>query len=79
MYVSRTEDNFNDALLKLFFLVAGQQTFRNSPNDVTVRSDGTIWFTDPDYGVVAKMGHGNAIEQLRSCDSMVVNFSCPVL
>ncbi|CAK8996659.1 unnamed protein product [Durusdinium trenchii] len=35
----------------------------NSPNDVTVRSDGTIWFTDPDYGVVAKMGHGNAIEQ----------------
>eukprot|EP00913_Durusdinium_trenchii_P011439 g10742.t1 len=56
-------DNFNDALLKLFFLVAGQQTFRNSPNDVTVRSDGTIWFTDPDYGVVAKMGHGNAIEQ----------------
>ena len=22
----------------------------NSPNDVTVRSDGTIWFTDPSYG-----------------------------
>jgi gluconolactonase len=23
----------------------------NSPNDVAVRSDGTIWFTDPEYGL----------------------------
>jgi gluconolactonase len=23
----------------------------NSPNDVVVRSDGTIWFTDPTYGI----------------------------
>jgi gluconolactonase len=23
----------------------------NSPNDVVIRSDGTIWFTDPDYGI----------------------------
>jgi gluconolactonase len=23
----------------------------NSPNDVVVRSDGSIWFTDPDYGL----------------------------
>ncbi|MGQ7244572.1 SMP-30/gluconolactonase/LRE family protein [Salinicola sp. V024] len=23
----------------------------NSPNDVTVRSDGSIWFTDPSYGI----------------------------
>lgn len=23
----------------------------NSPNDAVVRSDGTIWFTDPDYGL----------------------------
>jgi gluconolactonase len=23
----------------------------NSPNDVTVRSDGTVWFTDPLYGI----------------------------
>jgi gluconolactonase len=23
----------------------------NSPNDVVVRADGTIWFTDPDYGL----------------------------
>ena len=25
----------------------------NSPNDVVVKSDGTIWFTDPPYGILA--------------------------
>lgn len=25
----------------------------NSPNDVVVRSDGTIWFTDPPYGILS--------------------------
>ena len=24
----------------------------NSPNDVVVRSDGSVWFTDPNYGIV---------------------------
>ena len=28
----------------------------NSPNDVVVRSDGTIWFTDPEYGLKTKPG-----------------------
>jgi gluconolactonase len=27
----------------------------NSPNDAVVKSDGTIWFTDPPYGVDAKL------------------------
>lgn len=27
----------------------GEKKF-NSPNDVAVKSDGTVWFTDPDYG-----------------------------
>jgi gluconolactonase len=32
-------------------VVDGFRGFRlNSPNDVVVRSDGTIWFTDPSYG-----------------------------
>lgn len=26
----------------------------NSPNDIVVKSDGTIWFTDPDYGLGGK-------------------------
>jgi gluconolactonase len=25
----------------------------NSPNDIVVRSDGTIWFTDPPYGILS--------------------------
>ena len=25
----------------------------NSPNDVAVKSDGSIWFTDPDYGILS--------------------------
>ena len=25
----------------------------NSPNDVVVKSDGSIWFTDPDYGILS--------------------------
>lgn len=30
----------------------------NSPNDVVVRSDGTIWFTDPPYGIISdREGH----------------------
>lgn len=30
----------------------------NSPNDVVVKRDGTVWFTDPPYGIVeAREGH----------------------
>ena len=30
----------------------------NSPNDVVVKSDGTIWFTDPPYGILSdREGH----------------------
>ncbi len=34
----------------------------NSPNDVVVRADGSIWFTDPDYGVKKEQ------RELESCD-----------
>ena len=27
----------------------------NSPNDVVVRSDGTVWFTDPPYGILTDL------------------------
>jgi gluconolactonase len=39
----------------------------NSPNDVVVKSDGTIWFTDPDYGIPkdqTKEQEGNWIYRL---------------
>ena len=35
----------------------------NAPNDVVVKSDGTIWFTDPPYGlIVPEEGHGGESE-----------------
>ncbi len=35
----------------------------NSPNDVVVKSDGTIWFTDPPYGlIIPEEGHGGSSE-----------------
>jgi len=38
-----------------------------SPNDVTVKSDGSIWFTDPDYGfLIPEIGHGDIPEQDRN-------------
>jgi gluconolactonase len=27
----------------------------NSPNDVVVKSDGTVWFTDPPYGILSNL------------------------
>jgi gluconolactonase len=36
----------------------------NSPNDVVVRSDGSVWFTDPAYGIDSDYeGHRAAMEQ----------------
>lgn len=36
----------------------------NSPNDVIVKSDGTIWFTDPLYGLIQPQeGYGGTQEQ----------------
>jgi gluconolactonase len=36
----------------------------NSPNDVVVKSDGSIWFTDPSYGIMSDYeGHKAEMEQ----------------
>jgi len=35
----------------------------NAPNDIVVKSDGTIWFTDPPYGlIIPEEGHGGESE-----------------
>lgn len=36
----------------------------NSPNDVVVKSDGTIWFTDPPYGILSDYEGGRAESEL---------------
>ena len=60
----------------------------NSPNDVVVKSDGTIWFTDPHYGIMTNY-EGFKSEQELPCnlyrvdpstgkmDVMVGDGNCP--
>ena len=39
----------------------------NSPNDVIVKSDGTIWFTDPTYGILNDYEGNKAERELDGC------------
>lgn len=39
----------------------------NSPNDVVVRSDGSIWFTDPPYGILSDREGHQAEPELAGC------------
>ncbi|MEK9721559.1 MAG: SMP-30/gluconolactonase/LRE family protein [Quisquiliibacterium sp.] len=39
----------------------------NSPNDVVVKSDGSIWFSDPDYGIVADYEGARAQREQDGC------------
>lgn len=39
----------------------------NSPNDVVVKSDGSIWFTDPPYGIVSDREGRRAESELGTC------------
>ena len=61
--VSRTE--VTGAVTTLADTFEGKKL--NSPNDVVVKSDGTIWFTDPDYGLAgrAKEQSGNFVFRLN--------------
>ena len=60
----------------------------NSPNDVVVKSDGSIWFSDPHYGIMTDY-EGYKAEQELPCyvyrvdpasgaiSAMVTDFACP--
>lgn len=39
----------------------------NSPNDLVVKSDGTIWFTDPPYGILSNHEGYQARSELGQC------------
>ena len=39
----------------------------NSPNDVIVKSDGTIWFTDPPYGITSNREGYEAPSEIGEC------------
>ena len=47
--VYKTDDDLNISVIVDQY--AGKKL--NSPNDVCVKSDGTIWFTDPPYGILS--------------------------
>ncbi|MGW8884497.1 SMP-30/gluconolactonase/LRE family protein [Streptomyces sp. NPDC055749] len=40
----------------------------NSPNDAVVRSDGSVWFTDPDFGITSDYEGYRAESELGTCD-----------
>jgi gluconolactonase len=40
----------------------------NSPNDVIVRSDGSVWFTDPAYGIDSDYEGHRAISEIGACN-----------
>ncbi|MGL4325139.1 MAG: SMP-30/gluconolactonase/LRE family protein [Beijerinckiaceae bacterium] len=40
----------------------------NSPNDVVVKSDGTVWFTDPDYGIRFDYEGEKADSEIGACN-----------
>ncbi|MBX9907203.1 MAG: SMP-30/gluconolactonase/LRE family protein [Beijerinckiaceae bacterium] len=40
----------------------------NSPNDVVVKSDGSIWFTDPDYGILSDYEGDRAQGEIGRCN-----------
>ena len=60
----------------------------NSPNDIVCRSDGTIWFTDPHYGIASNY-EGHRAEQEQPChvyrvdpangsiEAVLTDFACP--
>lgn len=59
----------------------------NSPNDVVVHSDGSIWFTDPHYGIMTNY-EGYQSEQELPCnvyrvdptgtiEAVLTDFNCP--
>jgi gluconolactonase len=39
----------------------------NSPNDVVVKSDGTVWFTDPNYGIISDYVGRKANQEIEGC------------
>ncbi|MGC6387721.1 SMP-30/gluconolactonase/LRE family protein [Ewingella sp. S1.OA.A_B6] len=61
--ISRTEHN--GEITMLVDRVDGKRF--NSPNDVVVRSDGTLWFTDPPYGIINDEEGYKAESQVIGC------------
>jgi gluconolactonase len=60
-----TRTNFDGSISVLVDSFAGKRL--NSPNDVVVKSDGTIWFTDPSYGILHDYEGEYGEEEIGGC------------
>ena len=67
--VTRTEPDGSLTVIADSF--AGKRL--NSPNDVVVKSDGTIWFTDPNYGIMSDYEGYKADMEQDGCYAYSVN------
>ncbi len=61
--VTRTEHDGSISVLAEHY----QGKRYNSPNDVVVRSDGSIWFTDPSYGILTDYEGDTAQSEIDGC------------
>ncbi len=61
--VTRTEHDGSITVLASHY--GGKQL--NSPNDVVVKSDGSIWFTDPDYGILSDYEGDKSPGEIGAC------------
>ena len=62
--VTRTE--FDGSIKVIASHYEGQRL--NSPNDVVVKSDGSIWFTDPSYGILMDYEGKRAVSEIGACN-----------
>lgn len=62
--VTRTEHDGSVTVLASHY----QGKRLNSPNDVVVKSDGSIWFTDPDYGILSDYEGDKAESEIGRCN-----------
>jgi gluconolactonase len=62
--VTRTE---HDGAITVLAERFGGKRF-NSPNDVVVKSDGSVWFTDPGYGIAYDYEGARAQSEIGACN-----------
>ena len=61
--VYKTDDDLNVSIIVDSF----EEKKLNSPNDVCVKSDDTIWFTDPPYGILSDYEGYKAEQEYEGC------------
>jgi gluconolactonase len=62
--VTRTEHDGSISVLASAY----QGKRLNSPNDTIVESEGSVWFTDPDYGIMSDYEGGRADSEIGRCN-----------